>query len=101
MSGQNPFIVAFRNDIGVVTWTSYANEADFNEQFPSYQEKLTVVEKGITDERAVELVKTTPPQSYTMSAMREATDPVTGTIDFDALRAQLVKVGFAIRDSRS
>jgi hypothetical protein len=97
---SNGYNVAFRNDIGVVTWRSFKSKADFDEQLKDLT-ILTVVEEGITEARAVELVKTTPPQSYTMTAMRNATDPKTGEVNPVILRHEMVKAVYGIRHSLS
>ncbi len=97
---SNGYIVAFRNDIGVVTWTTFESKADFDEKFKKYS-NTTIVEEDITSERAVKLVKTTPPQSYTMAAMRNATDPVTGVVNPTLLSHEMAKAMYGIRHSKS
>lgn len=49
-----------------------------------------ILEEGITDERAIELGKSTPIESRIMFAMAEATDPKTGILDEG-------RMGFAAR----
>lgn len=59
---RKSYIVALRDieHVGTykneVTWTRFANEAGFNKWYKTQNEK-EVVEKGITHERAIELVK--------------------------------------------
>ncbi len=81
MEDANRYIVVFRYTKkaggyhGIITWTSYPSEEEFIQAYTpemaAYQE---VVEKGITQERAIELTRQTPFACRIRAAKQEATD---------------------------
>jgi len=58
---------------GVRTWTTFTDEQEFKDWYtPETAERQKVVEPGVTEKRAVELVRQTPTSAYIVSAFEEA-----------------------------
>ena len=84
MSDDSGFNVAFRYTRklgrnggyhGIITWTTFESEEAFNNWYtPEVAERQEVVEKGISAERAVELVEQTPFVCYLAAAEEDAYD---------------------------
>lgn len=91
---SSSYIVAFKSNLGVITWTAYPSKEDFEKSRPDGTSE-SVLEEGITDARAVALVNTTSPLAYNLHAMRQATDPVSGAVDFNTLDHELAKARFS------
>jgi len=99
----NDYIVSFRNTLGghagVITWTSFESKDAFDAWMnEGNASSLEVVEEGITQERAIELTRSTPIASYFRAAVEDSIDPVTGQIYPDLLRSNLSEVGFIARE---
>jgi len=99
MSGYN---VAFRYTdggyAGVVTWSSFGSKHEFDDWRRNGGGKgEEVVEEGITQERAIELTRTTPLRSRIAAAIDESTDRDTGEVNNDLLRRHLRNVALASR----
>lgn len=65
---------------GVITWTDWGTKEDL-EKFIASQSQQEVVEEGITADRAVELVRTTPAAARIEACIDGATNPKTGEVD--------------------
>jgi len=67
---------------GAITWTNWRTKENFDQWFSGQPEpkQQIVVGEGITAERAVELVKTTPFDVYVAVAVEKSTDRDTGKI---------------------
>ncbi|MBI3572108.1 hypothetical protein HY091_01065 [Candidatus Kaiserbacteria bacterium] len=104
MPAQKEYIVALRYTkeaggyAGVVTWTVSPSKAAFDAQFKDYKD-LEVVEEGISEERAIQLCKSTPPQSLLLAALQDATDRETGHINFLLLRGNIERALFGIQSN--
>ena len=61
---------------GVITWSSWPTEADFDQEFADWSEEQKknqrILEKGISSERCVELVKQTPAACYIAAAIQKS-----------------------------
>lgn len=80
---------------GVVTWTPFASKAAFDEYWRSADQTIQeIVEEGITDNRAAELVRTTPLQSYINAAIMSSRDPITGDFDLTYMNNKLESVRY-------
>lgn|GEM_PF-2075091 len=80
---------------GVRTWTSYASKEEFDRLFtPERRAHETIVEEGVTSERAIELVDQTPVGCYIMAGIDDATDQETGEVDPFILGMKLKSVAF-------
>jgi hypothetical protein len=77
---------------GVITWTPFSSKEEFDKlrRNGSFKTQV-VVEEGITQERAIELTRSTPVTSYRRVALFESTDPDTGKINFDLLQSRLLE----------
>lgn len=70
---------------GVIFWTSYSNKEEFNKLFTDeMKKKMEVVEEGITEERAIELTRTTPVACRVAAKIQDAAGEC-GEIDLDLL----------------
>lgn len=81
MKDEGRYVVVFRYTKeaggyhGVITWTSYPSEEEFNQAYtPEMATHQEVVEKGVTQERAIELTRQTPFACRIAAARQEATD---------------------------
>ncbi len=99
MSGYN---VAFRYTqaaggyAGIVTWSSFGSKQEFDDwRKNGGGEEEEVVEEGITQERAIELTRTTPLHSYVAAAIDESTNRDTGEVNDDLVRSRLQEVVLA------
>ncbi|KND51813.1 MAG: hypothetical protein ABA06_00955 [Parcubacteria bacterium C7867-001] len=81
---------------GVIFWSSYPSKEALHE-FIGSQEKLEIVEEGITEELATALTRQTPSRSYANAALAAATDPETGEVNPDLLEHEMSKAVFGIR----
>jgi hypothetical protein len=95
------YIVAFRGISstngykGVITWTPYADKAEFDAWWAKQDKTLQeVVEEGITSERAVELTLSTPIQSRLNAAVMDARNPDTGDFNGTLLMMNLAKLEY-------
>ena len=64
---------------GVITWTDWGTKEKLD-SFIASQNQQEVVEEGITADRAVELVRTTPTAARIESCIDETTNPNTGEV---------------------
>jgi hypothetical protein len=86
--------VAFRtkngSHAGVVTWSSYASAEAFETWYTeALKNEYDVVERGISDKRAVQLVRETPKSVRLKIALAEATNPTSGVVDEKLLEMNL------------
>lgn len=81
---------------GVIFWSSYPSKEALHE-FIDSQDKLEIVEEGVSQERAVALTRQTPPQSYVNAALEASRNPETGEIYPDLLEHEMSKAAFGIR----
>src|SRR5581483_3475066 len=80
---------------GVITWTSFPSEEKFNEWYTdARKEKQRVVEKGVSQERCIELVRQTP-RACRIAAALEESRRADGTADPAILSMELGNVLFA------
>lgn len=80
---------------GVMTSTSFSSKEEFDKWYtPEIRAREEIVEEGITDERAVELVHQTPFACRIAASIQEATDP-DGKVDKDILKMQIKNALFA------
>lgn len=100
LNKQEEYIVALRYTkaagayANAITWTNWKTKENFDEWFNGQPEpkQQVVVEEGITAERAVELVKTTPLLTHLAVAVERATDRETGKIDPKRARMELLQL---------
>jgi hypothetical protein len=86
---------------GVITWTSFKNEADFNDWYtPDIERRERVIARGVTQEKAIELVRQTPAACDLASCVEEATDPETGELNPEIFQMRLTTVALARSLSR-
>lgn len=79
---------------GVITWSSFSSKKYFGKWYtPEIREREEVVEKGITEERAIELTQSTPLKCRIAAARQAATNP-DGTINNDILEMEMKNVAF-------
>lgn len=79
---------------GVVTWTSFESEEKFDEWYTEEIQKThRIVEKGISDERCIELVRTTPKACRIAASLEEAIGQ-DGEVNIDILAMQLANLKF-------
>ncbi|HEV3244762.1 MAG TPA: hypothetical protein VG102_00200 [Candidatus Paceibacterota bacterium] len=102
MSAKTGYNVALRYTTdaggyaGVVTWTSFPSKAEFDGWFEAGgNREQEVVEEGITEDRAIELCRTTPLRSYVAAAIDESTNPATGVVDHGRVKVRLQEVRLA------
>jgi len=101
--------VAFRTILqgsgkeGVITWTAFESKEAFD---AFYDEKMRswyqVVGEGVSEERCIELVDTTPIPCYIRAAVHDARDPKTGVLNLDILDMELdtALAALNLRDER-
>jgi hypothetical protein len=81
---------------GVIVWSSWSTEADFEKSYTEWPEekknKQRILEKGISSERCVELVKQTPIACYIAAAVQKAGG------NKDILRMELANIEFIVAD---
>ena len=59
---------------GVMTWTSFSSKEDFDKWYtPDIKAREEVVEEGISEERAIELTRSTPLACRVAAGIQEAT----------------------------
>ena len=82
MEEKQGYNVVLRNtkntgfDEGLVRWRSFKSKEAFKKWYtPEIKECQTVVEEGVSEERAIELAIQTPFACRIASAIKEATDP--------------------------
>ena len=101
MEDGGRYIVVFRytkkagDYHGIITWTSYPTEEEFNKIYT--QEEMAyreVVEKGVTQERAIELTRQTPFACRIAAASQDATD-ADGNFNPIVFRVEVEKAVFA------
>ena len=81
---------------GVITWTSFKDEANFKEWYtPDIEKRQRVLAKGVTRDEAVEFVKQTPAACYVAACLEDATDPDTGEVDKEILEMRLKTVALS------
>ena len=97
---QNTFNVVFQYTRetggyeGVITWTSFKDEASFKEWYtPELEKRQIVLAKGVTPDEAVKFVGQTPKACYMAACLEDATDPETGEVDQEILEMKLQTVG--------
>ncbi|MDD4761919.1 MAG: hypothetical protein PHZ25_02770 [Candidatus Pacebacteria bacterium] len=84
---------------GIITWMSFSSKNDFEKWYTDeIREQNEVVEEGITEERAVELTKTTPIKCWIAAAKQKATQP-DGTINTFILEMEMVAVRFMAQEA--
>ncbi len=75
---------------GVITWTSFKNKEDFEKCHTLELQRMEkVIAVGVSEEEAVRLVNTTPPEAYAKVAYQEAINPKTGLVNSHILRANI------------
>lgn len=80
---------------GIVTWSSFPNKEDFDKWYTAeIRSRERVVEEGITEERAVQLVSETPLACRIAAAIERSRDP-DGSINFDRLKYEAATAAFA------
>lgn len=80
---------------GNITWTTFANKEEFDKWYtPKICERQEIVEEGITEERAIELVQTVPFACRIAACVQGATTP-DGEINQDILEAKMATTLFA------
>lgn len=94
---ENPdqeYVAALRcTATGVITWSVYPSEAVFNDWFEKHGNlKTEVVEKGITEERAIALSRSTPRSAHISNAIDASIDPATGVVIPEILLHQLAMI---------
>ncbi len=86
---------------GVITWTSFLCKEEFDAWYTSkLRADQGVVAEGVTQERAVALVKTTHPFCYLTAGLEEAKHPVTGEINPVILAHKLETALFVLASDR-
>ncbi len=100
MGKNSSYIVAFRYTRkaggyhGVTIWSCFSSKEDFQKWYtPEIRERQDIVEEGINENRAIELVHQTPLACRMAAALHEATDPQ-GNVDPDILKAEQMKAMF-------
>lgn len=79
---------------GIVTWTSFSSKADFDKWYTDeIRAREEVVEEGISQNRAMQLVDSTPLKCRIAAAKQDATEP-DGTVNEFILEMELAKVAF-------
>ncbi|MEK6758084.1 MAG: hypothetical protein AABX88_03055 [Nanoarchaeota archaeon] len=79
---------------GVITWGSFQSKEDFDKWYtPDLEKRQRVIDKGVTQERAVELAKTTPRACRLTACLEEATMS-DGSINKDILDMRLKMLSF-------
>jgi len=74
---------------GIITWSSFVDKAVFDVWYtPKIKARMEVVEEGISDERAVELTRSTPLECRIASSVQEARNE-DGTINSTILDMNL------------
>lgn len=59
---------------GIRTWTSFASEEEFNQWYTEdVRKRERVIEKGVSEERCIEIARGTPLVCYVAAALKEAT----------------------------
>ncbi len=96
MEVQSGYNVVFRaKSTGVVTWSTYDNEAEFQADLKQLIENYDIVDVGKTDKECVALSGTTPPEAYVKAARMNATMP-DGTVDRELLKYEMINAAYAI-----
>ncbi|MFZ2975755.1 MAG: hypothetical protein WA055_04000 [Candidatus Moraniibacteriota bacterium] len=83
------YTMAARGYSGVITWTSFVDKQHFDNWLvanPNVTARQEVVEEGITQERALELVHQTPFKCYLAANVQESITH--GKFDFDFFLAK-------------
>lgn len=84
---------------GVVTWSAWATEAEFDQAFTGWSEKekkeKRILEKGISQERCIELVHQTPAACRIAAALQKSGG------DKYLLERELDNVAFALASRES
>lgn len=66
---------AARGYSGIITWTSFRDQADFIKWYsPEIERKQSVIAQGVTPAQAVELVATTPVACYAAAGLQDVFD---------------------------
>lgn len=101
MTETKGYFAAFRctskenGHAGIITWSRFDSKKDFDDFWKGQDHSIQeIVEEGITSERAVELVQTTPHQAYINAAIMDSRHPVTGDFHLDILEMKLQAVSF-------
>jgi hypothetical protein len=75
---------------GVITWTGFESKEKFDEWYTEdISERQQIVEEGVSEDRCVELVRTTPLSSRLNVALDESMVPDTNLMDLDLLNFNL------------
>ncbi len=109
MKNGKEYLVAFRGTEaaggfkGIVTWTAFTSKEDFDKwcarEGKKSLEKAGILEEGITEDRAVELTKSTPIESRITAAMEQAVDPETGKLNREKMFFVAERTAWAIQHS--
>ncbi|MBU2158641.1 hypothetical protein KKD81_00495 [Patescibacteria group bacterium] len=73
---------------GVITWTQFTSGEAFDKWFSS-QDEHEIVERGITEARALELADSTPTKCLLMAAVEDHCNKQTGEPYPDRLMAEI------------
>lgn len=85
---------------GIMTWTQFASKKDFDKWYTlEMKRKETIVEEGVTEERAVELTMQTPFACRVAAAIQEAFDG-DGYFDSDIFQMKITSAVFAEQEAR-
>jgi hypothetical protein len=79
---------------GIITWSTFPTKEEFDAWHASQSEQ-EIVEEGISEDRCVELVRTTPVAARAAAAFFDSTDQTTGTLDPKMLGGELERLRFA------
>jgi len=86
---------------GIITWTAFTSKEEFDKWCAGVGKECLkrtgILEEGITEERAVELTKSTPIESRITAAMEEATDPKTGKLDKERMHFVAQRTAWIIK----
>ena len=91
-------VVLKTKDSGVITWTSYESQADFDAARGKLEKNYTVVDQGISVDACIAHCRRTAPAAYTREAFLSATD-AQGHLHTDLLSHELEKSAFGIQIS--
>ncbi len=81
---------------GVITWTAFRDKTHFEEWYSKdIKKKQRVIDRGVTQDKAVELANQTPLACDIAACFEEATDPDTGEINDYILEMKLKTVALA------
>jgi len=101
---EKSYVVIFKNTkvcggyAGVITWTVFESKNKFDELFDDkMRSRSEVLEEGVTEERAIELVCQTPLSCRVAAALEEVTDPQSGERDEDMFLFKLQEALFVAR----